>query len=565
MSNRKSIVILILVFVFALGTLCACHEHEFGEWKTTLEPTCTANGEKQRECACGEKQTETIPATGHTPGDWTSITNPTCTGEGSKQQKCSVCDTVLKIETVQAAGHTGGNWVTDVEPTCTTEGTKHQNCSVCGVLVKTETISATGHQYNTVVTQPTCTVDGYTTHTCSCGETYTDSIVPALGHDLVDHEGQAPTCTEVGWDDYVACSRCDYSTYNELPKTPHQYGSWWEVTPATCTQAGLEQRFCSCSARDTRDIEPLGHAYNSNKVCSRCGDVNYSQGLEYTLINGGTEAEVSGIGTCQDAHLVIPPTYNGVPVTRIGIEAFRGCKVFSKVTLPNSIRVIDSYAFYDVGPSGYLVFEIPEGVQTIGQFAFAKNSMNNFTLPNSVTRIHKGILFESNITNLTLPFIGETLDGATNNYFGWIFNATNYMDNNNKVFNHVANVTITGGTTIARGAFYGCRLIQSITLPSTLKTIDTVAFYGCELLQHITIPSGVTTIGSQSFQNCLALQTILLPTSVTTVADYAFNGCLDINRIYYAGSQEDWNKMSIGDNNGNFITEKVLYNCTQII
>ncbi|MBO5866757.1 MAG: leucine-rich repeat protein, partial [Clostridia bacterium] len=257
--------------------------------------------------------------------------------------------------------------------------------------------------------------------------------------------------------------------------------------------------------------------------------------------------------------------YNGVPVTRIGIEAFRGCKVFSKVTLPNSIRVIDSYAFYDVGPSGSVVFEIAEGVQTIGQFAFAKNSMTNFTLPNSVTRIHKGILFDCYITKLTLPFIGETLDGATNNHFGWVFNATNYMDNVNKVSTYLYEVTITGGTIIPRGAFHSCKFIQSITLPSTLKTIDTVAFYGCEKLVHITIPSGVTTIGSQSFQNCQTLETILLPTSVTTVADYAFNGCPNINRIYYAGSQEDWNKMSIGDNNGYFSSENVLYNCTQII
>lgn len=555
---------LIFVMLIALVALCACHEHEFGEWTIVVQSTCTTNGEKQRECDCNERQTETIPATGHTPGDWIVITNATCKSEGSKQQKCSVCDAVLKIETVQITDHTPGDWIIDVEPTCTTEGTKHQNCSVCGVLVKTETISATGHKKEAVVTQPTCTAEGYTTYSCACGVNYIGNITPALGHDLVEHEGQEPTCTEVGWDAYVACSRCDYSTYNELSKTTHQYGSWWEVTPATCTQAGIEQRFCSCGDRDTRDIEPLGHAYNSNKVCSRCGDVNYSQGLKYTLINGGTEAEVSGIGTCQDAHIVIAPTYNSIPVTQIGIEAFRGCTTLSKVTLPDSIRVIDSYAFYDVG-SGRVVFEIAEGVQTIGQFAFAKNTMANFTLPNSVTRIHKGILFESTITNLTLPFVGETLDGATNNYFGWIFNATNYMDNNNKVLNNAANVTITGGTIIARGAFFGCEYIQSIVLPSTLKTIDTVAFYGCKQLQHIAIPNGVTTIGSQSFQNCQALQTILLPTSVTTVVDYAFNGCPNINRIYYAGSQEDWNKISVGDNNGEFHSGKVVYNCTEVI
>ena len=95
MSNRKSIVILILVFVFALGTLCACHEHEFGEWKTTLEPTCTANGEKQKECACGEKQTETIPATGHEEQILPAI-EATCTETGlTEGSQCSNCNKIL--------------------------------------------------------------------------------------------------------------------------------------------------------------------------------------------------------------------------------------------------------------------------------------------------------------------------------------------------------------------------------------------------------------------------------------------------------------------------------------
>ncbi len=42
-------------------------------------------------------------------------------------------------------------------------------------------------------------------------------------HDLINHSAQAPTCTEKGWDAYQTCSRCDYSTYKEIPALGHDY------------------------------------------------------------------------------------------------------------------------------------------------------------------------------------------------------------------------------------------------------------------------------------------------------------------------------------------------------
>ena len=518
----KKLLAIALIFVMAVAllTLCACHEHEFGEWKTTLEPTCTANGEKQRECDCSEKQTETIPATGHTEG----------------------------------------NWVIDVEPTFFTVGSKHQNCSVCGVLLKTETIPLIDHKKEAVVTEPTCTAEGYTTYYCACGVNYIGAITPALGHDLVVHEGQAPTCTEVGWAEYVTCTRCDHSTYQEIPATGHSFGSWHQVTAPTCTEVGLAERFCSCSQRDTQEIDALGHNY-VNSICSRCGDLDYSKGLVYTLINDGKEAAVSGIGSCQDSHVIVSPTYNNVPVTTVAVEAFRGVQTVTKITLPNTITKIESYAFYECK---YLeTIQIQEGVKTIGAFVFGKTCLNTITIPNSVTKIAKSALANCiSLEELTLPFVGETPDGQTNNHFGWIFGADNYSKNADYIYPGLRTVVVTNCQTLAKGAFFGCNYILSLTLPTTMTSIGNIAFYGCSALQNIVIPSGVATIGSQTFQGCENLQTITLPISVTTVADYAFSGCTKIQHIFYAGSQQDWNNISIGTNNGYFYVDVVTYNYT---
>ena len=71
---------------------------------------------------------------------------------------------------------------------------------------------------------PTCTENGWEAYvTCSRCDYTTYEEKAKLGHDEVAHEAQAPTCTENGWEAYVTCSRCDYNTYVELPELGHGY------------------------------------------------------------------------------------------------------------------------------------------------------------------------------------------------------------------------------------------------------------------------------------------------------------------------------------------------------
>ena len=71
---KKALVLLALTMALIL-CFAACggeeseHTHEYGEWITTKNATCTADGTQTRYCSCGEKQTEVIVALGHTPGE----------------------------------------------------------------------------------------------------------------------------------------------------------------------------------------------------------------------------------------------------------------------------------------------------------------------------------------------------------------------------------------------------------------------------------------------------------------------------------------------------------------
>ena len=71
----------------------------------------------------------------------------------------------------------------------------------------------------------------------------------------------------------------------------------------------------------------------------------YSKGLNYELINDKREYAVTGKGGCTDNDIVIPSEYNAKPVTRIGLEAFRGCTGLKSVIIPDSVTSIGDSAF----------------------------------------------------------------------------------------------------------------------------------------------------------------------------------------------------------------------------
>lgn len=82
-------------------------------------------------------------------------------------------------------------------------------------------------------------------------------------HDLVHHEAKAPTCTDIGWDAYETCSRCDHTTYAELPALNHDYQS--VTVEPTCETDGYTVFTCSrCKDSYTADpTDQLGHQFGA--------------------------------------------------------------------------------------------------------------------------------------------------------------------------------------------------------------------------------------------------------------------------------------------------------------
>ena len=129
---------------------------------------------------------------------------------------------------------------------------------------------------------PTCTEIGWDEYDACQREgcTYTTKVeIPALKHKLVHHDAKAPTCTENGWEEYDTCSRCDYTTKVELPALKHKLVHHDAKAP-TCTEIGWnEYDACQregCDYTTKVEIPAPGHDYTEKVVKPTCGKGGYT-------------------------------------------------------------------------------------------------------------------------------------------------------------------------------------------------------------------------------------------------------------------------------------------------
>lgn len=86
-------------------------------------------------------------------------------------------------------------------------------------------------------------------------------------------------------------------------------------------------------------------------------------------------------------------------------------------------------------------------------------------------------------------------------------------------------------TSIDYYAFSGCSGLTSITIPNSVKSIGVSAFRGCSGLTSITIPASVSSIGHSAFRGCSGLASITIPASVTSIGNVVFSGCNGLTSI----------------------------------
>lgn len=138
------------------------------------------------------------------------------------------------------------------------------------------------HTYTESVTKPTCSAQGYTTYTCSCGESYMGNQKAALGHSWSAWKTVTqPTQTANGKEERK-CTRCNATesrTLDKLGQTghTHKYNTGTVTTKPGCEVSGVKTFSCSCGASYTETIPAAGHSYSSKTVAATCDVGGYTK------------------------------------------------------------------------------------------------------------------------------------------------------------------------------------------------------------------------------------------------------------------------------------------------
>ena len=184
-------------------------------------------------------------------------------------------------------------------------------------------------------------------------------------------------------------------------------------------------------------------------------------------------------------------------------------------------------------------------VTSIGDYAFTGCTLlTSITIPSSVTSI--GILTLSNCNSLKSLTVasGNAVYHSAGNCVIETASKTLVAGCKNSVIPSDGSVT-----SIGYSAFRDCEYLTSVTIPSSVTIIDDYAFAGCTYLKSVAILGDVTSISERAFSWCTYLESITIPSSVTIIGNYAFNGCGHLTSIYYGGTAEQWNEISIGSSN----------------
>ena len=306
------------------------------------------------KCSCGAEDSEYEPPHVHQYN--ATVTAPTCTTSGYTTYTCS-CGSSYTDDSVAANGHTEET-IPAVAATCTSSGlTAGKKCSTCGtVTVAQETVAAKGHSYTLKVTAPTCTADGYTTYTCTCGYSYTGDTVAANGHTEETIPAVDATCSSAGLTAGKKCSICGVVTVaqTKVDAKGHSYTS--KITSPTCTTTGYTTHTCSsCGDTYTSDnVAAKGHTeeaipavdatctstgLTAGKKCSTCGTVTVAQ--EIVAAKGHTPGAAATCTTAQtcttcQVTIVIALGHDWVDATTEAPKTCTTCGATEGEKLPSS-------------------------------------------------------------------------------------------------------------------------------------------------------------------------------------------------------------------------------------
>lgn len=283
-----------------------------------------------------------------------------------------------------------------------------------------------------------------------------------------------------------------------------------------------------------------------------------------TIAEGVRTIDRSAFSSCTALESIIIP--NGV--TTIAVYAFQNCTSLAEITLPRSVQIIYNTAFYDCTTLETVYYGGNEA-----QWYNVEIEMNNDPLLNANVICTGPEFIASGECGY---FLFWTLDEdglLTISDSGSMYD---YEPEEAPWYDYRDQITVveisTGVRYICKRAFQYCSNLREfvaesdsshfISLDGILFTRDQtelVAFPAAKQVAQYTIPDSVNAIGNDAFSGCSALASVAIGDSVTTIGNYAFSNCHSLTTVYYSGSEEQWNAITIGSNNDPLLNAEIIF------
>ena len=266
-----------------------------------------------------------------------------------------------------------------------------------------------------------------------------------------------------------------------------------------------------------------------------------------------------------DCNYYLTAVHLPASVSDIGSGAFLECNDLEAFTVDADNRVYTAVdgSIYDKDVTMLLIcppakesLAIPEGVTSFDHNAFSGcNRLTGISIPASLDYVPYGTFMYST------PSLNSLTVAADNPFYTSVDNVLYDKDITTliKASNGLRSVVIPDTVTcIGEGAFYGSS-VTSLDIPDGVTDIYNEAFAHCSLLSSVTLPAGITVIPDFLFISCRHLEEVTVPAGVYFIGFGAFMNCDSLTDVFYAGTENDWTQIDIGEENDSLINAAIRF------
>jgi len=423
---------------------------------------------------------------------------------------------------------------------------------ICGVILifQTTTVTAeTNSDFNYTISGYTATITGYNSNVVGAvniPNKLDNYLVTAISNNAFSNKSNITsvtmpdTITSIGDFAFFNCTNLQSITFsNNLVNLGFNAfngcSSLKKVTiPQNTTYLG-RGAFYRCNSLEEISIPFIGA---ESGECTKLSDLFtiYPNSLKKVIVTGGSSIATGAFADCITLESVVLPS----TLTSIGETPFAKCENLSSISVDeNNTKfhskgncIIETATKTLVQGCNNSVIPNDGSVKTIGSSAFKQlTGLKKIVIPNSVTRIEAYAFYQCNsLEEMTIPFVGNTLNGTSNTHFGYIFGYPS-ADSHGLLPTSLNKITITGNCKISARSFDDCKNLKEIIIGDSVYCIDKYAFWDCEGVEKLIIGSGVKEIQTAAFLECSSLKEVVIPNNVTMIENYAFSECEKLNSI----------------------------------